>query len=116
MRAMVAMTMALAVTRATGARALTKPPLNALVTARPRVISAGLDPFVEATAADWFENLGYVTLDSTTTISAGTWGGSKIGSDARLATSYCLDSTTTRAWCPSMISWGGFRCRTRWKS
>lgn len=94
MRAMVAMTMALAVTRATGARALTKPPLNALVTARPRVISAGLDPFVEATAADWFENLGYVTLDSTTTISAGTWGGSKIGSDARLATSYCLDSTT----------------------
>ena len=31
MRAMVAMTMALAVTHATRARALTKPPLNALV-------------------------------------------------------------------------------------
>lgn len=94
MRAMLAMTMALAVTRATGARALTKPPLNTFVTSRPRVISAGLDPFVEATATEWFGNLGYLTLDSTTSMSAGTWGGSKIGSDARLATSYCLDSST----------------------
>ena len=72
MRAMLAMTMALAVTRATGARALTKPPLNTFVTSRPRVISAGLDPFVEATATEWFGNLGYLTLDSTTSMSAGT--------------------------------------------
>ncbi len=74
-----------------------KPELNTLVTSRARVFSAGLDPFLEATAASWFENLGFLALESTTRVGAGVWGGAAFSADASLATSYCLDADVDTA-------------------
>ena len=74
--------------------AVTKPTLKDKVDRRARVFSAGLDPHLEATAAHWFESLGFYALRGTTSVNAGVWGGARMTSDARLSTSYCLDSTT----------------------
>ena len=42
------------------------PDLAPLVTERKRTFSVGLDPDVEQTAAEWFESLGYRTLNGDT--------------------------------------------------
>merc|ERR1719329_1924304 len=70
------------------------PPLNAHVSARARVASAGMDPNIEATAAAWFANLGFRVLEGATATTRGAWGGTARESDARFATSYCLDAST----------------------
>ena len=69
------------------------PPLSALVRARARVASAGMDPVVEATAAAWFARLGYRVLEGETATTRGAWGGEALETDARFATSYCLDAS-----------------------
>ena len=70
------------------------PPLNAHVSERARVASAGMDPNIEATAAAWFANLGFRVLEGATATTRGAWGGTARESDARFATSYCLDAST----------------------
>ena len=69
------------------------PPLNAHVSARARVASAGMDPYIEATAAAWFANLGFRVLEGATATTRGAWGGEALETDARFATSYCLDAS-----------------------
>lgn len=81
-------------TTVTEAATVTKPALSDKVDRRARVFSAGLDPHLEATAAHWFESLGFYALEGTSSVGAGVWGGARMTSDARLSTSYCLDSTT----------------------
>ena len=75
-------------------RGVETPPLNAHVSARARVASAGMDPNIEATAAAWFANLGFRVLEGATATTRGAWGGTARESDARFATSYCLDAST----------------------
>jgi hypothetical protein len=94
MRGALARVVALAMLAGASAQGVETPTLNALVTARARVVSAGMDPRVEATAAAWFSNLGYRVLESTTGTLEGAWGGETTRADARFAASYCLDSST----------------------
>ena len=51
------------------------PELATLVTERKRTFSVGLDPDVESTAAEWFESLGYRTLNGDTHYTKGFWAG-----------------------------------------
>jgi hypothetical protein len=53
-----------------------------------------MDPNIEATAAAWFANLGFRVLEGATATTRGAWGGTARESDARFATSYCLDAST----------------------